>query len=88
MTSLAVRVPIVDREALASAAVKRAVSGEVPRRPARGKERIATFCTEAMLRVVRARAQSVRFAKSDVVLVCNRCLAVVASWSEVLAHVQ
>lgn len=84
MTSLAIRMSIVYGEALACSAIECAVAGEVSGSSAGREEGVAAFCTEEMLRVIRALAEPVGFTKRDVVLVRNGSLTVVALRSKTL----
>jgi hypothetical protein len=84
VTPLAVRVPVVDRETFASAAVERAVSGEISGGSTRWKKRVTTFRTEKVLRVIGALAQPISLAKGNIILVRDCGLAVVAPRGEFL----
>ena len=84
MTSLAVRVPIVNGEAFACSAIECTITSEAPGGCAGREKGITALSTEEVLRVVCALAESIGLAESYIVLVRNLGLAVVAPGSKIL----
>lgn len=66
--------------------IERAISREVARRRAWREEWITTLGTEKVLSVIRAFAETICFREGNVILVRNRCLAVVAPRREALQY--